>query len=71
MSRTSARLDCTSTVDQTIAAHPDTAAVFAVFAAFGIDGCCGSALSVEEAAKREGVDAARLCAALEVAVAAA
>lgn len=68
MSRTNARLDCTSTVDQTIAAHPDTAAVFA---AFGIDGCCGGALSVEEAAKREGVDAARLCAALEVAVAAA
>ena len=68
MPRTDSRLDCSSTVNQTIALHPDTAAVFN---AFGIDSCCGGSLSVEEAARREGVDAQRLCEALNVAVAAA
>jgi regulator of cell morphogenesis and NO signaling len=54
-------LSCALTVNETIARHPGTGAVFA---AYGIDACCGGGLSVEEAARRHAVDASALCAAL-------
>lgn len=53
------------TVNEVIARHPGTVAVFN---AYGIDACCGGAVSVDEAARRDGADPAALRAALERAV---
>jgi regulator of cell morphogenesis and NO signaling len=57
-------LDCTSSVHDLIQRHPATRAVFQ---RFGIDSCCGGAVSVEEAARRDSIDATRLCAELRAA----
>jgi iron-sulfur cluster repair protein YtfE (RIC family) len=38
-----------------------------VFNRFGLDTCCGAMLSVEEAARQEGVDREALCAELHAA----
>lgn len=65
MPATELKLDCTSTVNDIIVRHPSTVAVFN---RFGLDTCCGSGVTVEEAAHREGVDAEALCAALHEAV---
>jgi iron-sulfur cluster repair protein YtfE (RIC family) len=57
--------DCTATVNATMARWPAT---MAVFNRFGVDTCCGGGSSVEDAARRDGVDAPALCAALRDAV---
>lgn len=49
------------TVNDIIARYPAT---IAVFNAFGVDTCCGGAVSVEEAARRDGVDRSLLIEAL-------
>jgi iron-sulfur cluster repair protein YtfE (RIC family) len=54
-------LDCTRSVNDTIALYPET---ISVFNTFGIDSCCGGAVSVEVAARRDQADARRLCDAL-------
>jgi regulator of cell morphogenesis and NO signaling len=51
----------TPTVNDIIARYPAT---IAVFNAFGVDTCCGGAVGVEEAARRDGVDITRLIEAL-------
>ncbi|HET7623017.1 MAG TPA: DUF542 domain-containing protein [Gemmatimonadaceae bacterium] len=51
-------LDCRWTVGQVLERYPATAAVFN---RYGIDLCCGSSVSVQEAAHRDGVDADELC----------
>jgi iron-sulfur cluster repair protein YtfE (RIC family) len=53
--------DRTSTVNDLIARHPETVAVFNHF---GIDACCGGAVPVREAALRDGADPDALLAAL-------
>lgn len=58
MSTTEYELDCASTVHELIQHHPATRAVFQ---RFGVDTCCGSAVSVQEAARRDGLDPNRLC----------
>lgn len=68
MPTTQPELDCTSTVHDLIRRHPATRAVFQ---RFGVDTCCGSVVSVEEAARRDGLDATVLCAELRAAASAA
>ena len=58
-------LDCTATVNETMARWPAT---MAVFNRCGVDSCCGGGASVEDAARRDGVDARALCAALRDAI---
>lgn len=53
------------TVNEAIRVYPAT---IAVFNRFGIDACCGGASGIEEAAARDGADAAALMAALESAI---
>ncbi len=65
MSSTVPELDCTGTVHDLIHRYPATGAVFQ---RYGVDTCCGGVVSVEEAARRDGLDAARLCAELRAAV---
>jgi iron-sulfur cluster repair protein YtfE (RIC family) len=65
MPTTERELDCTSTVHELIEHHPATRAVFQ---RFGVDTCCGSAVSVQEAAQRDGLDPNRLCGELRAAV---
>jgi regulator of cell morphogenesis and NO signaling len=65
MPTTERELDCTSTVHELIEQHPATRAVFQ---RLGIDTCCGSAVSVQEAAQRDGLDPNRLCGELRAAV---
>ncbi len=57
-------LDCTRTVNETLALYPATGAVFG---AYGIDTCCGGGISVEQAAQNASVDPRQLCAELEAA----
>jgi iron-sulfur cluster repair protein YtfE (RIC family) len=52
----------TSKVNEVIRSHPATVSVFA---AHGIDSCCGGAAPLEEAARRHGVDLDGLLAELE------
>jgi iron-sulfur cluster repair protein YtfE (RIC family) len=54
-------LDCQWTVGQVVERYPATAAVFNHY---GIDLCCGSRVSVQQAAHRDGVMAETLCAEL-------
>jgi regulator of cell morphogenesis and NO signaling len=56
-------LDCQWTVGQVIERYPATATVFN---RYGIDLCCGSSVSVREAAHRDGIDPDTLCAELRV-----
>lgn len=65
MSTTQITLDCTRTVNDIVAEHPATVAVFT---AFGVDTCCGGKHSVEEVVRRHGIDAPTLCEALSEAV---
>jgi len=51
-------LDCQWTVGQVLERYPSTAAVFN---RYGIDLCCGSSVSVREAAQRDGVNPESLC----------
>lgn len=56
----------TITVDDLMAQHPTT---MAVFNAFGVDSCCGAHRTVHEAALADGVDERALLEALRRAVA--
>ncbi len=60
-------LDCQWTVGQVLERYPATATVFN---RYGMDLCCGSSVSVREAAHRDGVEAETLCAELHAAAAA-
>lgn len=55
-----------SVVNDVIQSHPDTTNVFNEF---GIDACCGGAVSVQDAAVRDGADPAALLSALNSVVA--
>jgi iron-sulfur cluster repair protein YtfE (RIC family) len=65
MPTTQRELDCASTVHELIERHPPTRSVFQ---RFGVDTCCGSAVSVQEAARRDGLDPDQLCRELREAV---
>lgn len=58
------QLDCTRTVNETIALYPATVVVFG---AHDIDTCCGGGISVEQAARNAAIDPRQLCAELEAA----
>jgi regulator of cell morphogenesis and NO signaling len=64
---TTTRLDPTRTINQIVAEHPET---MAVFNRFGLDTCCGGGVCVDEAARRDGIDPAQVIAALNDALAA-
>ena len=49
------------TINEIVALHPET---IAVFNRFGLDTCCGGGVGVEEAARRDGIDANEVVAAL-------
>lgn len=56
------------TVNETLAAYPETVAVFN---AFGLDACCGGAAPIAEAAARDGAPLGALLASLDEVVRAA
>ena len=47
------QLHPTMTVNEIVAIHPQT---IAVFNRFGIDTCCGGGVAVEDASRRDGLD---------------
>lgn len=47
------QIDPTVTINEIVAQHPET---IAVFNRFGFDTCCGGGVSVAEAARRDGVE---------------
>lgn len=55
------QLDPSLTINEIVARHPET---IAVFNRFGMDTCCGGGVSVEEAARRDGLDLDQMLAAL-------
>ena len=61
------QLDCSLSVNVILTIFPST---HAVFNRFGLDTCCGGALSVADAARAADVDAEALCGALTDAIAA-
>ena len=61
MTTTGIELDCQWTVGQVIERYPATKTVFD---RYGIDLCCGSRVSVREAAHRDGIETETLCAEL-------
>ena len=61
---TTEQLDCTATVHDLVQRHPATRAVFE---RFGVDTCCGGAVSAEAAARRDGLDPDLLCTELRAA----
>lgn len=54
------------TINEIVAAHPET---IAVFNRFGLDTCCGGGIRVDEAARRDGIDVESVVAALKQAIA--
>jgi len=60
-----ASLDCSLSVNVILARYPST---LPVFNRFGLDTCCGGALSVADAARAADVDAQALCGALTDAI---
>lgn len=59
------QLDPSLTINEIVARHPET---IAVFNRFGMDTCCGGGVSVEEAARRDGLDLDQILVALRDAV---
>lgn len=55
------QLDPSLTINEIVARHPET---IAVFNRFGMDTCCGGGVPVEEAARRDGLDLDQILAAL-------
>lgn len=49
------------TINEIVAAHPET---IPVFNRFGFDTCCGGGVRVDEAAQRDGIDVGDVIAAL-------
>jgi regulator of cell morphogenesis and NO signaling len=62
---TTRSIDVSTTVNDMLRTYPETVSVFN---AFGIDACCGGAASLQEAARRDGVNLAELVGALEAAM---
>lgn len=61
------QIDPALTINEIVAAHPQT---MAVFNQFGLDTCCGGGVRVDEAARRDGIDADAVIAALQTVLAA-
>ena len=59
------RIDPARTINEILARHPAT---IAVINAFGIDTCCGGGVTLETAARDNGLDLATVTAALEAAI---
>ncbi len=59
--RSTTEIDTASTVNELVARYPAT---IAVFNRFGIDSCCGGAVPIADAARREGADCDALLTAL-------
>jgi regulator of cell morphogenesis and NO signaling len=55
------QLDPTMTINEIVARFPDT---IPVFNHFGLDMCCGGGVAVDEAARRDGIDADEVLSAL-------
>jgi iron-sulfur cluster repair protein YtfE (RIC family) len=51
--RKTLQLDPALTINEIVAAHPET---IPVFNRFGFDTCCGGGVRVDEAAKRDGIE---------------
>jgi regulator of cell morphogenesis and NO signaling len=62
---TAATLDPTLTIKEIVARFPET---IPVFRRFGLDTCCGGGVRIEEAAQRDGLDAADVLAAVRQAL---
>jgi regulator of cell morphogenesis and NO signaling len=62
---TAATLDPTLTILEIVARFPET---IPVFRRFGLDTCCGGGVRIEEAAQRDGLDAADVLAAVRQAL---
>jgi iron-sulfur cluster repair protein YtfE (RIC family) len=62
---TAATLDPTLTIKEIVARFPETVPVFR---RFGLDTCCGGGVRIEEAAQRDGLDAADVLAAVRQAL---
>ena len=58
-------IDPSLTINEIVALHPAT---ISVFNRFGMDTCCGGAVRVDEAARRDGVDLETLQTALNEAI---
>ena len=58
-------LDPNLTINEIVARFPET---IPVFNHFGLDTCCGGGVRVDEAAHREGIDAAELLSSLHQAI---
>jgi hypothetical protein len=61
------QFDITLSINEIVAAHPET---IAVFNRYGFDTCCGGGIRVHEAAQRDGVNVTDVIAALNEALAA-
>jgi len=55
------QLDPSRTINEIVAGHPET---IAVFNRFGMDTCCGGSVAVNDAARRDGLDLDQVLAAL-------
>jgi iron-sulfur cluster repair protein YtfE (RIC family) len=55
------QLDPSLTINEIVARHPET---IAVFNRFGMDTCCGGGVAVNDAARRDGLDLDQVLAAL-------
>jgi len=62
---TAATLDPTLTIKEIVARFPET---IPVFRRFGLDTCCGGGVRIEEAAQRDGLDAADVLSAVRQAL---
>ena len=60
------QLDLTLTINEIVAAHPET---IPVFNRFGFDTCCGGGITVPEAARRDDIDVDSVLRALSEALA--
>jgi iron-sulfur cluster repair protein YtfE (RIC family) len=63
--KTGTRIDPTMTINEVIAQHPAT---IAVFNHLGMDTCCGGGVSVSDAAHRESLDVTSVLSALREAI---
>ena len=59
--RNTLQLDPALTINEIVAAHPET---IPVFNRFGFDTCCGGGVRVNEAARRDGIEVGDVIAAL-------
>ena len=66
--QTKSPIDESQSVNEVMASHPET---IAVFNRFGIDTCCGGGAPLRDAAHRDGADADALLEALRATVASA